>query len=586
MGKKISYLFILLCITCQLAFAQGKKPNVVLILTDDQGWGDLSLHGNPVLETKNLDKLAHQGAQFNNFYVSPLCAPTRASILTGRYHLETGVVSVSNGLEIMDTNETTLAELFKANGYHTGIFGKWHNGQHFPNRPIDQGFDEFLGFTAGHWSNYFDTDLTQNDKTVKTKGFITDVLTDEAIKFIGKNKEEPFFCYLPYNAPHSPFQVPDKYFNKYKSKGLDDELAAVYGMVENVDDNVGRLLNYLKANNLEENTIVIFMTDNGPNTVRYNGVMRGIKGSVHEGGVRVPFFIKWPGKIAENLVNIEVVGHIDIYPTLLELCGLNPLKTKPLDGESFADLLSDKSLKKPRLDRKMFTNVNFMQVPATLNTGGFRNNEYRYVYEKNQSQLYLLNKDLSENNDLLKKNPQLSAEFENDYKQWFANVSANLSYYSPIILSKIGVQLPAYEAVLTEGLKYKEGHGWAHDYVTKWSSTKDNMIWEIDCVNPGKYNLVIEYLCSKKNVGSTILVNVDKESKSVKVTKAFSSVVIPSPDRVPRKEAYEIKKWGKLKVGEFLIPKGKSTIMIKSTYVKGDNVMEFNQLNVCFSSEN
>ncbi len=586
MVKKISYLFILLCIAYQVAFSQGKKPNVVLILTDDQGWGDLSLHGNPVLETKNLDNLAHQGAQFNNFYVSPLCAPSRASILTGRYHLATGVVSVSNGLEIMDTNEITLAELFKANGYSTGIFGKWHNGQHFPNRPIDQGFDEFLGFTAGHWSNYFDTDLTRNDKTIKTKGFITDVLTDEAIKFIGKNSEEPFFCYLPYNAPHSPFQVPDKYFNKYKNKGLDDELAAVYGMVENVDDNVGRLLNYLKTNNLEENTIVIFMTDNGPNTVRYNGVMRGIKGSVHEGGVRVPFFIKWPGEIAENLINEEVVGHIDIYPTLLELCGLNPVKTKPLDGISFADLLNDKSVKKPRLDRKMFTNVNFMQVPATLNAVGFRNNEYRYVYEKNQSQLYRLNKDSSEKNDFLKQNPQLSAEFENDYKQWFANVSANLSYYSPIILSKLGVQLPAYEAILTEGLKYKEGHGWAHDYVTKWNSTKDSMVWEIDCINPGKYKLELEYLCSKKNVGSTILASVGNESKPVKVTKAFSSAMIPSPDRVPRKEAYEIKKWGKLQVGEVFIPKGKSTITIKATDIKGDNVMEFNQLNVCFSSKN
>lgn len=586
MGKKISYLFILLCTTCQFAFSQVKKPNVILILTDDQGWGDLSLHGNPDLETKNLDKLARQSTQFNNFYVSPLCAPSRASILTGRYHLATGVVSVSNGLEIMDTNETTLAELFKANGYHTGIFGKWHNGQHFPNRPIDQGFDEFLGFTAGHWSNYFDTDLTRNDKTVKTKGFITDVLTDEAIKFIGKNSEEPFFCYLPYNAPHSPFQVPDKYFNKYKSKGLDDELAAVYGMVENVDDNVGRLLKYLKTNNLEENTIVIFMTDNGPNTVRYNGVMRGIKGSVHEGGVRVPFFIKWPGKIAENLVNSDIVSHVDIYPTLLDLCGLNPVKTKPLDGVSFADLLNDKLVKKPRLDRKIFTHVNFMEVPATLNAGGFRNNEYRYIYEKNQSQLYLLNKDSSEKKDLLKQNPQLSAEFENDYKQWFAKVSANLSYYSPIILSKLGLQLPAYEAVLSEGLTYKEGHGWAHDYVTKWNSTKDSMVWEIDCINPGKYSLEAEYLCSKKNVGSTILVTVGNESKTVEVKKAFSSAVIPSPDRVPRKEAYEIKKWGKLKLGEVFIPKGKSKIIIKATDIKTDNVMEFNQLNISFSSKN
>lgn len=585
MGKKISYLFILICIACQFAFSQVKKPNVVLILTDDQGWGDLSLHGNPDLETKNLDNLAHQGTQFNNFYVSPLCAPSRASILTGRYHLATGVVSVSNGLEIMDTNETTLGELFKANGYHTGIFGKWHNGQHFPNRPIDQGFDEFLGFTAGHWSNYFDTDLTQNDRTVKTKGFITDVLTDAAIKFIDKNREEPFFCYLPYNAPHSPFQVPDKYFNKYKNKGLDDELAAVYGMVENVDDNVGRLLKYLESNNLEKNTIVIFMTDNGPNTVRYNGVMRGIKGSIHEGGVRVPFFIKWPNKIKDDKVIEEIEAHIDIYPTLSALCGLKPVGGKPLDGKSFADLLIENPKQKDTSDRKIFTNVNFMQIPASLNAGGFRDKKYRYVYEQNQSQLYLLNADSSEKNDLAKKAPNLTANFENAYKKWFSLVSANLTYYNPVVLSSHGVELPSYEAKLSSGLKYKEGHGWAHDWVTKWNSTKDSMIWEIDCINPGVYHLEMEYLCKKDNVGSTVLVAVGEKTKRLKVARAFSSKIIPSPDRVPRKEACQMEKWGKLSVGDFFIPKGKYRILIKATDVKGDNVMEFNQLNIEFKGK-
>ncbi|MGK2863175.1 MAG: sulfatase-like hydrolase/transferase, partial [Chitinophagaceae bacterium] len=277
--------FALLLITTSV-FCQ-KKPNVILVLTDDQGWGDLSLHGNPWVETPNLDKLARSGGRFNHFYVSPLCAPTRASILTGRYHLKTNVVSVSKGLEIMDTEETTLAELFKANGYNTGIFGKWHNGEHYPNRPNDQGFDEFLGFCAGHLSNYFSTDLNYNGKDVKTKGYITDVLTDAALKFIEANKQSPFFCYIPYNAPHTPHQVPDKYFNKYKAKGLDNELASIYGMVENVDDNIGRLVHFLKKNQLEENTIIIFMSDNGPNGIRYNGAMKGIKGSVHEGGVRV-----------------------------------------------------------------------------------------------------------------------------------------------------------------------------------------------------------------------------------------------------------------------------------------------------------
>ncbi|HLL95021.1 MAG TPA: sulfatase-like hydrolase/transferase, partial [Spirosoma sp.] len=218
----------------------GDRPNVLFILTDDQGWGDLGLHGNPHVETPHLDQLARDGAQFERFFVSPLCAPTRASLLTGRYHLRTGTVSVTGGWERMNADEQTLAEIFKQNGYATGCFGKWHNGEHYPEDPIGQGFDEFLGFCAGHWNNYFDTELQHNDEMVPTRGFITDVLTDAAIGFIENNKEKPFFCYLPYNAPHSPFQVPDRYFDKCKARGLDDQNACVYGMVENLDDNIGR----------------------------------------------------------------------------------------------------------------------------------------------------------------------------------------------------------------------------------------------------------------------------------------------------------------------------------------------------------
>ncbi|HYI76741.1 MAG TPA: arylsulfatase, partial [Chryseolinea sp.] len=354
-------------------------PNVVLILSDDQGWGDLSLHGNPWIETPRLDSLAKSGVQLTNFYVSPLCAPTRASILTGRYSLKTGVVSVSKGLENMDTEENTLAELFKANGYKTGIFGKWHNGQHYPNRPNDQGFDEFLGFCAGHWSNYFNTDLTHNGKPIKTKGYITDVLTEAAIKFIEKNNEKPFFCYIPYNAPHSPHQVPDKYFNKYKAKGLNDEIASIYGMVDNMDENIGRILDHLKKSNLDKNTIVIFLSDNGPNGTRYNGHLKGIKGSVHEGGMKVPFFIKWQDVIPSEKMVSTPSAHIDIYPTLLELCKLQPTSGKPIDGITLASFIL-KSGNENKLDRNLFTHVNFMTLPVTADAGGFRSDLYRFVF--------------------------------------------------------------------------------------------------------------------------------------------------------------------------------------------------------------
>jgi arylsulfatase A len=202
----------------------------------------------------------------------------------------------------MASEETTLAEMFQQAGYTTGCFGKWHNGAHYPYHPNGQGFDEFLGFCAGHWNNYFDTHLEHNGKRIETEGYITDVLTDAALEFMQSNQDQPFFCYVPYNAPHSPWQVPDSYYFKYKSKGLDDKTATAYAMCENIDDNVGRLLKFLEKANLDEDTIVLFLTDNGPNSDRYNGNMKGRKGSAHEGGVRVPLFMRWTGKILPGTV--------------------------------------------------------------------------------------------------------------------------------------------------------------------------------------------------------------------------------------------------------------------------------------------
>jgi len=570
------FLVALTLLVHSMAIAQI-KPNVVLILTDDQGWGDLSLHGNPLLETPQLDNLAKGGKQLTNFYVSPLCAPSRASILTGRYHLNTGVLSVSKGLEVMDGDETTLAELFKANGYNTGIFGKWHNGQHYPNRPTDQGFDEFLGFCAGHWSNYFNTQLEQNGKMVKTKGYITDVLTNAALEFMSVNKDKPFLCYIPYNAPHSPHQVPDKYFNKYKAKGVDNELASIYGMVENIDDNVGRILRYLKEHNLEENTIIIFLSDNGPNGVRYNGMMKGIKGTVHEGGTRVPFFIRWKNHIPEGQTNETPTGHIDIYPTLLELCNLRPITGKPLAGVSLASLLLNDTASFDT-HRKLYTHVNFMVIPAGLNSGGFRYNQYRFVYDKDKPQLYDLLLDPEEKTDLSRVKRDITTQFLNDYIAWFANAAAGLQYTKPVVLSLSGVELPAFEATLSSGIKFKEGHGWSHDWIEKWNSINDSLYWEIDCKNPGNYVVEIEYLCKKTDVGSDIICSIGGEDKKVVIRKAFYSKQIQSPDRVPRKEAYEMSGWKRLKIGTYYIAEGKQMIKLKTSKIKNGNVAEINLL--------
>ena len=225
----------------------GSSPNVLLILVDDMGYGDVTNMGNSHVHTTNLDWMADQSVRFKYFYVSPVCAPTRASILTGRYHQRTGVRSVTNGFETMDPSEVTIAELLKENGYRTGIFGKWHLGEHFPSIPNAQGFDEFLGFRTGHTSDYFDPILEHNGEDRQLQGYITDILSDKALAFM-EDDGRPFFCYLAYNAPHSPLQIDSAYFLPFIAAGLDERTARIYGMIDNLDDNIGRVFKTLDQN--------------------------------------------------------------------------------------------------------------------------------------------------------------------------------------------------------------------------------------------------------------------------------------------------------------------------------------------------
>ncbi|MGL4632658.1 MAG: arylsulfatase, partial [Leadbetterella sp.] len=484
-----------------------RKPNVVFILTDDQGYGDLSIHGNPHLQTPNLDLLAKQSAQFNRFYVSPLCAPSRASFLSGKYHLRTGVVSVSNGLEVMNSEETTLAEVFKRQGYSTGIFGKWHNGEYEPHDPNSQGFDTFWGFSAGHLTNYFDTELNHNGQVEKTKGYITDVLTDKAIDFMESSKNKPFFCYIPYNAPHSPNQVPDKYFDKYKQKGLNDELSAIYGMVDNVDGNIGRIMKYLKDKGYDKNTIVVFATDNGPNTYRYNADMKGKKSNVDEGGVRVPFFIRWKGRIKPQ-VQKALAAHIDLLPTIAELCSIEIDKNTKVDGVSFAK--SVLSNKQKNDTRAIFSHVAFLDKTLHPFPGSIRTAQYRWVKTSSEVGLYDMIQDPFQKNNLVSTKTEIAESLENQYNAWFADVSKGLKLTGrpiPVGISKRKIILNAHDASFTGSLKFKEGHGWAHDWLVNWSNPTDSIQWNIVVRKAGEYSLSLRYSCPKEKVGSTLLIS-------------------------------------------------------------------------------
>ena len=551
----------------------GDRPNVLFILTDDQGWGDLGLHGNPHVETPHLDQLARDGAQFERFFVSPLCAPTRASLLTGRYHLRTGTVSVTGGWERMNADEQTLAEIFKQNGYATGCFGKWHNGEHYPEDPVGQGFDEFLGFCAGHWNNYFDTELQHNDEMVPTRGFITDVLTDAAIGFIENNKEKPFFCYLPYNAPHSPFQVPDRYFDKYKARGLDDQNACVYGMVENLDDNIGRLLTRLQQLNLTRSTIVVFATDNGPNGQRFNGGMKGIKGQVDEGGVRVPLFVRWPAQIKPGTLVQPIAAHVDLLPTLTDLCGLSVQGGKPIDGQSWAATLRGNAVGAPPA-RLLFTHVAAsINGPLRAEPGAVRTSQYRLVLQNGQTRLYDLTTDPAQTDNLATQEPQRVSALRGVYDRWFADVTHTLSADRPIPLAAQRVRLQAPEARFAGGIRYRQGNGWANDYFTNWRSSQDSISWYVLVDRPRRYGVYLQHTCPARSRGAVVQVSAAGQTIRQTLRKAFDPADRPSPDRVPRKEVYE-KPWSLLKLGTIRLPQGNQQFVLRASRVPLETVAD------------
>jgi arylsulfatase A len=550
---------------------QKKKPNIICILTDDQGWGDVGLHGNPYVSTPTLDKLALSGARLNRFYVSPVCAPTRASLLTGRYHPRTGTHGVTRREEMMRLDETTMAQILRRHGYATGCFGKWHNGAHYPYHPNGKGFDEFFGFCAGHWNNYFNTTLEHNGRKVKTRGYITDVITDEAIQFINTHREQPFFCYIPYNTPHSPFQVPQAYFEKYKSMRLDDLTASVYAMCENIDDNVTRILDTLNSLQLQEDTIVAFLCDNGPNSDRFNGNMRGRKGSLHEGGVRVPCFIRWPGRIEAGLALDELAAHIDLLPTILRLCEIPLPSETVIDGKDLSPLLLQKSAAWP--DRMIFH--------TWRQRGAVRTNRYRLVIDGENTELYDMLTDPQEQEDISALNPQKTASLKKAYDEWLAEVTKNGYDSLPIPIGyeeRSYVELPAHEAILHKtagkpGISYNDRWGWANDWVTNWTDNRAYPWWPVDIVEDGFYEISLKYTCPATDIGSRIRIEIGQSILEGRITKAYDPPVKPSPDRVPRKEVYE-KSWAYLNLGALFLKRGQKRLIVRALSRPGNQVME------------
>ena len=444
--------FLLMILAFGLSFASMAQknihPNVILIITDDQGYGDLGISGNSLIKTPIIDRFAKQSLRFNDFHVSPVCAPTRSSLMTGRYSLRTGIRDTYNGGATMASSEITIAEILKQAGYRTGLFGKWHLGDNFPSRPMDQGFDESLMHLSGGMgqvgdvttyfqkdSSYFNPVLWKNGQKESFKGYCSDIFAANAIQFIEKNKSNPFFCYLSFNAPHTPLQVPEYYDQMYKNVDPSieferknpmhlkmtekdkEDARKVYGMVSNIDDNIGKLLQKIADLGIEENTIIIFMTDNGPQQLRYTAGMRDKKGSVYNGGTRVPFFLKYPALTKESKVIETMSAHFDVLPTLSELCHVDLPKDRKIDGKSLLPLIKGKKVDWP--DRALFSYWT-RKYPELYNSMAIQRAEYKLVGQTNYNasiedfELYHLKNDPEELHNIVKENKAIALKLKTE----------------------------------------------------------------------------------------------------------------------------------------------------------------------------
>lgn len=472
-------------------------PNVILVITDDQGYGELGCHGNSIIKTPNIDKLYYESIHLTNFHVGPTCAPARAGLLTGRYCNCTGVWHTIMGRSLLRANEVTMADIFKANGYKTALFGKWHLGDNYPFRPHDRGFEVALYHGGGgvsqtpdYWGNdYFDDTYFLNGNEVSFKGYCTDVWFDEAIKFIENNKNHPFFCYLSTNAPHAPYNVADSYSDPYQGQ-IPGYRAQFYGMITNIDDNMAKLRAKLETLGIENNTILIWMTDNGTSAGcrvdrkgfildGYNAGMRGMKSWEYEGGHRVPFFLFWPdGGFSEGRDVDQLTAHIDILPTLIELCDIEVPPHLKFSGMSLVPLLSSKDENWP--ERIIVTDSQRVEYPIKWRKSSTMTNRWRLI---NGEELYDIIADPGQRNDVSKGHPEVVQELRKHYEKWWELVSATFDKDCPIIIGS--------EHEKISRLTTHDWHGkfcaWHQGFIRQCITC--NGYWIIEISEDGNYEL-------------------------------------------------------------------------------------------------
>lgn len=540
--------------------AAERPPNFIFILTDDQGWFETGIHGNPHIETPAMDQLAREGVRFTHFYAMPVCSPTRSGLMTGRYAQRTGAIDTFMGHDTMAASEITIASLLQQRGYRTGIFGKWHLGRYARYHPNQRGFDEFFGFWQyGFINHYFDADeLFHNHEPVVTTGYITDVLTDAAISFLKTNRDRPFFLYLPYNAPHDPHLVDDKYIDMYLQRGVPLKDARIYGMVTVIDQNLRRLLKTLDEQGLRENTVVIFMSDNGGVSQFFKAGLRGNKGSVFEGGTRVPFFVRWPNHFPAGAVVDALAEYVDVFPTLAELAGVNIPVDRKIDGRSLVPLLKNGSGPSPHeFIFRQWTRVR----PKPDENWAVRDAQFKLV----NGELFDLQNDPGEKKNIAGQNPDIVRHLRSEFEKWFADVTAGQTYERvPIEVGRadenpVEIDVTWAEAV---GAKIKPTYRrYIRDAIENWSEAADSVRWKIDVVASGRYEVLMSYGCRPTDGSSTFRISAGGSRLDGTVEAGVGADVFV--ERV---------------IGEIKLPKGPATFEIKPLSLKGKELMSLHKI--------
>jgi len=566
--------------------APRDRPNVLVLLADDQGWGDLGLTGNTAVQTPHLDSLARQGAVFDHFYVQPVCSPTRAELLTGRYHPRGGVSGTSAGEERLDLDEHTIAESFQRAGYATGVFGKWHNGSQPPYHPNARGVDTFYGFTSGHWGHYFDWTLERGTDLVEGEGYLPDDLTDHALRFIEEHRDEPFFAYVPYNTPHSPMQVPDRFFDRiaeadlqrahrYADRENPTKTRAALAMAENLDWNVGRLLDRLETLDLTRETIVLYFSDNGPNGWRWNANMRGRKGSTDEGGVRVPMIVRWPGGIAPGTEIDRIAGAIDLLPTLTDLAGIPVGTDTTLDGRSLAPLLRGDETAPS--DRRLFAHW-----------GGdvsVRTQQFRLDHE---GRLYDITEDPQQRTNVADEHPAVATRLRDAVAAWKEKMLPELEEKDrpfPVGHPAFPVaRLPARDGV-AHGAIERSNRFPNSSFFRNWTSPQDSITWDVNVRTPGRYRATVYYTLAEGNAGTELELRFRDRSVRRAVTTVHDPPLIGKErDRIPRQESY-VKKFRPLDLGVFRLDPGRHPLVLRAPVIPGKEAVDLRRVELTLQGQ-